>query len=247
MYIPLYRTTRKGVIRDVPLDLSEEEILGGLESVVEVSSVQRLGRRGRGPLSSSFSAQSNVNNNNVNSNTLTPSRTILITFRGQTLPDCIYLYMLRYPVIPYVSKTSLCFKCFRFGHIGAQCKSHARCIDCGDIRHGDNETCPKKDCTPVCINCNRPDRASEYSCPEYSLQRRIREFAAYENVPLSEAATCVRDRLPAFGGDRPQQYDKEYPLLPGSSPPNREGLVLPSSRPSRPYSGVLSSAPAGGE
>lgn len=49
VYIPLYRTTRKGVIRSVPLDLSEEEILGGLESVVEVSSVQRLGRRGGGP------------------------------------------------------------------------------------------------------------------------------------------------------------------------------------------------------
>ncbi|EFN64516.1 hypothetical protein EAG_05426, partial [Camponotus floridanus] len=66
------------------------------------------------------------------------SRTILITFRGQTLPDYIYLYMIRHPVIPFVSKTSLCYNYFRLGHIGSQCKSHARYIDCGDTRHGDN-------------------------------------------------------------------------------------------------------------
>jgi len=53
-YIPLYRTTRKGIIRGVPLDLSEE-ILAGLESVVTVLLVQRLSRRRGGPLPSSSS------------------------------------------------------------------------------------------------------------------------------------------------------------------------------------------------
>ncbi|EFN70503.1 hypothetical protein EAG_00072, partial [Camponotus floridanus] len=27
----------------------------------------------------------------------------------------------------------------------------------------------------------------DISCPEYSIQRRIREFSAYENIPLAEA------------------------------------------------------------
>ncbi|EFN64215.1 hypothetical protein EAG_07263, partial [Camponotus floridanus] len=107
---------------------------------------------------------------------------IMVTFRGQILPNYLYLFMLRYPVSPFVSKTSLCFKCFRFGHIGTQCKSQARCIDCGDDRHGDNEICPKKCCSLICINCDGPHKASDYSCPEYALQRRIRKFAAYENI-----------------------------------------------------------------
>lgn len=107
--------------------------------------------------------------------------------------------MIKHPVVPFVSKTSLCLKCFRFGHIGAQCKSHARCIDCGDNKHGDNETCSKKDCA-ICINCNGPHKASEYSYPKYVLQRKIREFSVYENVPLSEASACVRGRMPVSRG-----------------------------------------------
>ncbi|EFN62308.1 hypothetical protein EAG_11963, partial [Camponotus floridanus] len=116
-----------------------------------------------------------------------PSRTILITFKGQTLPDRVCLYMIKHSITPFVSKTSLCFKCFRFGHIGAQCKGHARCIDCGEARHGDGGACLGRGGAPLCINCGGPHRASDFSCPEYAFQRRIREISAYENVPLSEA------------------------------------------------------------
>ncbi|EFN62512.1 hypothetical protein EAG_09392, partial [Camponotus floridanus] len=115
------------------------------------------------------------------------SRTILITFKGQILPNYICLYMIRHLVAPFIAKTSLCFKCYRFGHIGAQCKGRARCIDCGEARHGGEETCPRRGYTPVCINCGRPHRTTDFSCPEYSLQRRIRELSAYENIPLAEA------------------------------------------------------------
>lgn len=50
----------------------------------------------------------------------TPSKSIAITFEGQTLPKFIYLFMVRYEVSPLVSKPSLCFSCFRYGHIKAQ-------------------------------------------------------------------------------------------------------------------------------
>lgn len=142
VYIPSYRTIRKSIFRGVPL--SEGEILSGLESAVDVLSVQRLGKRGGGPLPSSSSTQTNVNSN-VN-NRLTPSRTILILFRGQTLPDCIYLYIfiylyIRYPIVPFISKTSLYFKCFRFG---AQCKNNTGCIDCSNSNMGTMKLILKK-------------------------------------------------------------------------------------------------------
>ncbi|EFN72098.1 hypothetical protein EAG_00098, partial [Camponotus floridanus] len=85
----------------------------------------------------------------------------------QTLPNHVCLYMIRYSVVPFITKTSLCFKCFRFGHIGAQCKGRARCIDCGDARHGGEEACSRRGCTPICINCGGPHRAVDISCPEY--------------------------------------------------------------------------------
>jgi len=91
-------------------------------------------------------------------------------------------------------------------------------MDCGGDRYGDGEACPRKDFAPVCINCKGPHRASDYSCPEYILQRRIREFSARENVPLSEAATYIRGREPAPDRDRPLFQDREYPGLPNSSP-----------------------------
>lgn len=78
---------QKGINRSVQLDLLEGEILIGLESAVDVLSVQRLSRRRGGLLSSSSSVQTNVNSN-VN-NILTLSRTILISFRGQTVYICI--------------------------------------------------------------------------------------------------------------------------------------------------------------
>ncbi|EFN64310.1 hypothetical protein EAG_03278, partial [Camponotus floridanus] len=114
-----------------------------------------------------------------------PSRTILITFKGQILPDHVCLYMIRHSITPFVTKTSLCFKCFRFGHIGAQRKGHARCIDCKEARHGDDGACSRRGSALICINCGGPHRASDFSS-EYSFQSRIREFSAYENVPLSD-------------------------------------------------------------
>jgi len=72
-------------------------------------------------------------------NNLVPSLTILITFKDQALPKYIYLFMVRHPVLPYISRTSLCFSCYRFGHIGAQCKGRARRLDCEGDRHGERE------------------------------------------------------------------------------------------------------------
>ncbi|KMQ89364.1 hypothetical protein RF55_11020 [Lasius niger] len=80
VFIPLYRTTRRGIIRNVPLDLSKEEIRREIDSEVVVSSIKRLNRRKR----NSDSSLSDV----VDSDSrLTPSNTVLVTFRGQILPS----------------------------------------------------------------------------------------------------------------------------------------------------------------
>lgn len=186
-YIPLFRTTRMGVIRGVPLDLSNEEILKGLETKSTIiNSVQRLNRNTKSVSQSTLSETGNASSNIV------PSKTILITFKGQALPNEVYLYMVRHSVAPFIPKTSLCFSCYRFGHLRSQCKGRARCLYCGDEEHANNEACPKKDNPPVCINCKGNHRASNFNCPEYALQRQIRELAATENISLLDANNRVR-------------------------------------------------------
>lgn len=66
VYVPLYRTTRKGIIRGVPLDITDDEILRGLDSKIKILSVQRLSRRRR-DLPSPPLSNVNINvNSNVN-------------------------------------------------------------------------------------------------------------------------------------------------------------------------------------
>jgi len=241
VYVPFYRTTRKGIIRGVPLDVADDEILRGLDSKIKILSVQRLSRRRRDLLSpphSNVNINVDSNVNITNHNNLTPSRTILVTFGGQTLPDYIYLFMLKYSVLPFISRTSLCFSCYRFGHIGAHCKGRARCIDCGGDRHEDGVLCPKKGCEPTCINCGGSHKASNYNCPEYIAQRRTREISAHENIPLSEAASRVRGRAGTPHERFSSRYG-EFPRLPSTSSTSRERSGPPP--PAYLYSQVLSS------
>lgn len=69
VFIPLYRTIRRGIIRNVPLDLSKEEIRRGIDSEVVVSSIKRLNRRKR----NSDSSLSDVVDGDSR---LTPSNTV---------------------------------------------------------------------------------------------------------------------------------------------------------------------------
>lgn len=80
---------------------------------------------------------------------------------------------------------------FLFGHIDSQYKG-ARCLICGEGKHAEGITCPRGEALLTCINCRGSHRASSFSCPEYLLQRRAREFAAFEGVSLSEAFERLR-------------------------------------------------------
>lgn len=117
-YIPSFRTSRQGIIRNVPLDLSVDDIKSGLVSSFEVASVRRLNRK----ILSEDSSSSFI-----------PSKSVSISFKDQRLPNYIYLYMVRYELSPFISKTIQCFSCFHFGHSKFQCKGYSRCIHWGEV------------------------------------------------------------------------------------------------------------------
>ncbi|XP_029673637.1 uncharacterized protein LOC115241844 [Formica exsecta] len=80
-YIPSYRVSRQGVIRNIPLDLAENTIKEEIDSSVGIIFVRRLSRKIIDPSTRSVS--------------YSPSKFIAITFEGQTVPQFLYLYMVR--------------------------------------------------------------------------------------------------------------------------------------------------------
>lgn len=134
--------------------------------------------------------------------TLVLSKTISLTFKGQHLPTSVFLFRIRYAVTPFVSKTSLCYSCFRFGHLKVQCKSHPRCLHCGKETHGKNTPCPKEKESPYCINCKGSHRAISLQCPTYLFHKKIRELAAHKNITFFEARKLIRgDPTPLYNND----------------------------------------------
>lgn len=104
--IPVFRIMRTGVIKNVPLDVSENDILNEFNSSCKIVSVKCLNIRERknGELIS------------------IPSRTVMVRFRGQSLPRAISFLYVNFPVLPYFPRVLMCCSCFRYEHVSAECK-----------------------------------------------------------------------------------------------------------------------------
>lgn len=110
-FIPAFRVLRTGIIKNVPLDVSDEDIIRNFISTYKIGSVKRLNFRTRteGELIT------------------TPSQTISIKFRGQLLPGSVKYLHVNFPVLPYFPRVLMCFSCLRYGHVSADCKGKPRC------------------------------------------------------------------------------------------------------------------------
>ena len=103
-HIPNFRVTRLGIIRNVPTDISIEEIEECSVSSAPIVEAKRFEWKDK-------------EGNSI------PGTTVLITFDGQTLPQDIKLYFLLLRVDPYVSQPKICYSCYRHGHVKNICKN----------------------------------------------------------------------------------------------------------------------------
>ena len=105
--ISTHRLNRQAIIRDVPSDLSRDEIIFNLCSLShKLLKVDRLNRK---IIKSDKSTE------------LVPSNSALLTFDGQNLPSHVYIFYVTYEVNVYVPQTKMCYNCFRFVHLKIQC------------------------------------------------------------------------------------------------------------------------------
>lgn len=103
-YEPRPKNCGVGVIKEVPVDLSNSEILEALRQRVPVISARRLGEK---------------------------SENVRIVFCTETTPEHVILGYTRYRVYEYHETPRQCTKCQRYGHVASVCRLSQRCPRCG--------------------------------------------------------------------------------------------------------------------
>lgn len=177
-FIPAYRTSRTGIIKNVSTDIEIGTLEKYLESPAKIIEIERLNRRIRV-------------DNDLKS---VPSNSISIKFAGQNMPDFVYLFKPRYEVTPFIPKTRICYSCFRIGHVSNSCRSKKRCIYCGKEGHPSGMICPAKELPPICINCGGGHIPTSQECPHITEHRMAQAYAATNSISFIEAKQTIANK-----------------------------------------------------
>ncbi|KAF9417392.1 hypothetical protein HW555_005489 [Spodoptera exigua] len=200
--------TSYGVIRNVDLDLEEEEILTAIKcpSNIQIISVKRLQRR--------------------HESGWEPSEVVRIGFSGSHLPSFIYVDWLRTKVDPFVFPVTQCSKCWKFGHVKTRCPSNKIvCPKCTE-QHNNCEVTTFK-----CVNCRGDHMALNRNCPVYTREKRVRELMAEYNCSYYVACNMyVKPQLPL---DSQTVRQNEKPKIDSNNSFN--GLIIEESGSSYKY------------
>ena len=178
--IPAHKLNRQAIIRGVPVEYAEEEILNYLQSFVPILGVRRLNRKV-------------LSKDAVNKAELIPTRTILLTYNSQSLPSDVFIFLVRYNLEVYVPPTKMCFKCFRYGHLQTLCRSKTTlCMKCCRPFHQATDACSNRDKQATCINYQGSHLPNDKACPELLFQKKVHSYAAMRNTSLYEACIVLR-------------------------------------------------------
>lgn len=171
--IPSYSVTRMGIVRQVPVEWTLEELVSSIsvpEGFGQVIKARRMNRK-----------------TVVGSSTVwVPTQTVVLTFLGQRLPERVFCFYTSLPVVPYILPSIQCNKCCKFGHVMSQCRSNPRCFICAQPHLGIE--CSSQSPIPTCLSCSGPHKATDPSCPEHHRQKSIKLVMSQENISYTEAA-----------------------------------------------------------
>ena len=213
----------KGVItcRDL-LCCSSEEILEGLGSqgVVEV---RRINSRVDG--------------------VLTPTATLILTFKSHSLPETVKAGFIRIKVRPYIPNPLRCFNCQRFGHTSDRCKFDAACPRCGKDSHNDSQCNPP----PSCVNCNESHSPRYKGCAVFKFELGIQKLKTLERLSYVEAKKKFISLNPIYSKSYAEKVNESsFSFSAVKSSSSVIPMSVSSSPASKPhvYSSSLPSAPS---
>lgn len=171
-FIPTFNVTRMGVVKGVPLDWSDEEVLSSMTVPLGCGPIIKIRRIKRKVITNNASQFINTG-------------TVIITFDGQVLPTRVYMCYTALPVELYIYPTVQCYQCCRFGHVKNQCRSMPKCYKCGQGHSG--ETCQVEEEDYRCCLCKGSHQAVNKKCLEHNRQRAIKETMSKSCISYMEA------------------------------------------------------------
>lgn len=200
-----------GVIKNMDLDLIEEELLKVLSSPIEIMSAKRLNRRN----SEVSTTQTNLTTSEPGTAQWITSESIRLGFKGTSVPTHVFIHGMRIKVDSFVFPVTQCGCCWKFGHTTKFCPSKK--IVCPKCTKN-HENCEST--TFVCVNCRGPHMAMKKLCPVFKKERRIRELMSEFNVTYRKAQsmyvppTPIVERLvrhPRHSEEAvPESFETEY-------------------------------------
>ena len=209
---PLRETCISAVIRRVPLDLTDEEILSELQvEHTHVNASTRLFRRDK------------------DSHSLIKTGSIKIDFslaNGSTLPDRVSLYYEIFTCELFVRNPLRCTKCQSFGHTTSSCRSkQVKCAKCSGSHNIDSCTVEIE----CCPNCKGSHPAYSRLCPKYSHARNIETVSAINRISYSDAVKKINSNSAVSSLPETNLLNNQSTLPNISSRPIPISSELPSS------------------
>lgn len=183
----------RGVIYNVPTEVTDDEILSDVQYAKKVWRVKKNGA---------------------------PTQTVFLDFDG-TLPKTVRLGYTVRRVAPYTPRPLQCLHCLLFGHKAAECRrSQPRCERCaGNHSAADCTALQQQEVAPPrCALCKGPHPATDKTCPKRQEMAQALKYRANNGgVKLREAVRLVRAKskdATAAGAPKPASQPDEQAAPP---------------------------------
>ena len=162
--IPKYKLLKKGIIKDIPVDFSESELMEMIQSPYTVHEIKRMYKYDR------------VKKERF------PIPMVIVTFVSNFLPEFVKFDYFKTEVNLYIRPVALCYNCFKYGHFRTFCRGKKVCFKCGNLAHEND--CPPP---PPCLNCSADHLPSDPLCTARKTQKKINGIMAEKNISYNEA------------------------------------------------------------
>lgn len=178
-YLVKYKTQNvpqpvvKGIVHGVHTEIVENDFIAANHRVVKAERLTRYNR---------------------STKQKDPTGSVVLSFRGDCLPDKVYLGFQSFNVNEFVPRPMRCYKCQRYGHVANNCRGSVRCPKCGGS-HGYDQ-CSKE--SPSCLHCGGDHSVAFTGCPKYKEAKEVQTFRIKNKVSYAQAvkAVCTKPVVP---------------------------------------------------